>query len=266
MFRHALLALGGLLALSAPLEPARAWGDLGHRAVADLAERLIQPQTRAALAPLLAHEQVKHLADVANWADDQRELAAYKHTARYHFINFPRNECRYPQRTSCADGDCIVSAIERFRGELANPDLPLAARGEALKYLVHLVGDLHQPLHAGWFDDWGGNAFRINLNGEGLNLHKLWDVQLPAAVAAEASEPSLPQRLQALSLPWRADGGAADWALESCRLIDAESIYPARHKLDPAYVEAKRPLAAQRMAIAGRRLAAVLDQALSGVE
>ncbi|MBD8525063.1 S1/P1 nuclease [Pseudomarimonas arenosa] len=258
--RVAVALMVAVVLLWAPL--AHAWGDLGHRAVADVAEQLIRPETRQALQPLLVHEQAAHLADLANWADAHRELPAFKHTARYHFINFPRDDCRFPGATSCNDGDCIVSVIERFQRELADPELSLSQRGEALKFLVHLVGDLHQPLHAGWFDDWGGNGFQINLHGEGSNLHKLWDVNLPAAVASEAPEP-LTQRLLALSLPWQDQGRAADWALESCRLIGSEQLYPAKHKLSSAYIERQRPLVAQRMAIAGRRLARLLDESLT---
>ena len=253
--------LVGLL-LAVASSPLAAWGGLGHRSVADVAEQLVSADTRAALQPLLDQAEAKHLADVANWADALRDQSDYKHTASYHFVNFPRGQCDLGSQTSCKQGDCIISVLERDRARLADRSLTMAERSEALKFLVHLVGDIHQPLHAGWFDDWGGNGFQVNLEGEGSNLHKIWDVRLPEAVEAVAQLP-LSQHLLGLPLNLPSDGSAADWALESCRLIGSAELYPPAHKLSSAYLQRMQPLAAERMALAGRRLAYLLDSALA---
>ena len=258
--RISILLFAGWLCL-APAA-ALAWGGLGHRAVAELAEQLILPSTREALQPLLAEAKVEHLADVASWADEVRDLPEFRYTMSYHFVNFPRNRCDLTLKTSCTQGDCIISVIERDRERLADRSLSVAERSEALKYLVHLVGDIHQPLHAGWFSDRGGNGFQVNLNGDGSNLHKVWDVALPAAVRAQASEPSLSQHLGRLKIEQSSQRSATEWALESCRLIGSAELYPRRRKLGDAYLKQMQPLAAERMALAARRLAKLLDQAL----
>ncbi|HEU4664972.1 MAG TPA: S1/P1 nuclease [Dokdonella sp.] len=258
------VALAALLACL-PLQ-ALAWGPAGHRIVAALAERELRPTTRAALQPLLARSHAHALADVATWADDlrddRRRRALWHSTSRLHFVEFADAACRYDARRDCADGQCAVAAIDRYATVLGDRARSIDERAEALRMLVHLVADVHQPLHAGYRRDAGGNGYRIRggrARGRATNLHALWDT--PVLGVRRGG-----WRLRAAELARRpspaATGRPADWAEESCRATRDAGVYPARHRVDPAYLERMRPLAERRLREAAMRLAALLERAL----
>lgn len=259
------LALALLLAC-VPLH-ALAWGPTGHRIVAALAERGLNAPARAALRPLLARSHADELADVATWADDlrddRRRRTLWRATSKLHFVNFADATCRYDARRDCADGRCAVGAIERYAGVLGDRARSVDERAEALRMLVHLVADVHQPLHAGYRRDAGGNRYQVRVEGvagRGTNLHALWDTPVLGdrrdgwrARAADLGRAPLPATT----------GDAADWAEESCRATRDTGVYPARHRVDAGYLERARPLAERRLRQAGARLAAVLNHALA---
>jgi nuclease S1 len=242
--------------------PAAAWGELGHRLVAALAEQRLEPGTRARALALLAADGADTLADVAGWADQVRDLPQYAWTLRLHFVNLPR-DCSYDTIRDCREGQCIVAAVERFAAELADRALPERQRAEALKFLLHLVADLHQPLHAGFAEDLGGNRHQLSLAGTGTNLHALWDRELLASAGLDFA--TYRERLAARPAPTpdRLDDPAT-WARQSCALIDAAALYPPRRTIDGRYLERQRPLAEAQLLRAAVRLAALLEQALGG--
>lgn len=259
---RSLLALAGAVcALGATLHttPAWAWGADAHRLVAQVAESRLQPAALAAVQQLLAQEPGATLASVSTWADEQRNPL----TAAWHYVNFQRDaDCRYARERQCIEDNCVVGALQRQTTRLADPTTPAAERLEALKYVVHFVGDVHQPLHAGFADDRGGNSFQLQAFNRGTNLHSLWDSgllrhwpggaeALDAAVQAAAAAPT------ALSEP-------AHWAEESCRIVALPGFYPASRTLDASYPEQWNATLPQRLARAGQRLAGVLNQALGG--
>jgi hypothetical protein len=248
--------------------PASAWGNKAHRVVGHLAQAQLQPSTAAAVAKLLAGEPDPTLAGVAYWADEEREndTALGRRTERWHFLNFPRGGCAYVPARDCAGGECVVGAIQRQREILADRTRPARERTAALKFLVHLVADVHQPLHAGYRDDRGGNTVQLNYRGEGWNLHSTWDRLLPkqrgldpvAYAAFLQAQPPLP-----VDATLRSDRGAAAWAEESCRIVQAAGFYPHGHKLQASYLDAQLPVAESRLRQAAQRLARLLDQALA---
>ena len=254
------------LLLSLPW-PAAAFGPLGHRIVGILAERELTPAARSQVQLLLAGELEPSLAGVSNWADQLRDTDPDRgrQTARWHYVNFPRGDCAYAPARDCPDGNCVVAAINRSLLVLADGKRSNAERAEALKFLVHFVGDAHQPLHAGYRDDRGGNDFQISYRGQGWNLHSVWDSLLvddrhvDADVYAEllAKQPALP-----FDATRRSDQPAVEWAQESCRIVQQSDIYPAAHTLPETYVTAHRALAEQRLRLAGMRLADMLNFAL----
>ena len=262
--------------------PAMAWGPAGHRIVGDLAQRELTPQAKAAVAELLRGESEPTLAGVANWADTLRKSDPdrFKQTQRWHYADFPRGDCHYVPPRDCPYGNCVIGAIAAQRQILADPLQARQSRIDALKFLVHFVGDIHQPFHAGYTDDRGGNGYQISLrtpippeayardkyiNGvQGTNLHAVWDYYILASHGTDAAR-------YANELATRPHLGAgiesttpnpADWALESCRIISMDSLYPSGHKLDAAYLEKMRPLAEQRLMQGGHRLAQLLNAAL----
>jgi hypothetical protein len=265
--RRFLAVLAGLALLAAPV-PAPAWGAKGHRVVALLAERDLRPEARAQVQALLAGEPEPTLAGVSNWADELRDGddPRGRATAALHYLNFPRGDCMYVPARDCPDGRCLVAAINRQFLVLSDAARPVAERREALKFLVHFVGDAHQPLHAGHADDLGGNRHQLQVAGEGSNLHAVWDRVLPAhrghAPAAYASWLSAQSPLPP-DPTRRSDRPAVDWVQESCRLVQAPGFYPKTGKLAPAYLDTQLPVAEQRLRQAGRRLADMLNFALA---
>lgn len=266
-----------------PALPALAWSALGHRMVGELAQRHLSAQAKAEVATLLAGEPNPTLGGVATWADDMRtaDPERFKTTSRWHYINAQGGGCGFDLARDCPDGNCVVGAIEKQRAILADRNQPLAARRDALKFIVHFVGDVHQPMHAGNRTDSGGNKFQISLRTPikpeayaakdyvdgvmGTNLHSIWDYYLFASTGRKLADYS--NRLDALPWPPYPPASKYDvmplaWAGESCRLIDARGIYPEQHTMDDAYLDAMRPLAEQRVRQAAWRLAQLLNETL----
>lgn len=269
-----------LVLISLAPAPAFAWSRLGHWLVAELASYQLSPAAKAQVAQLLAGEQDATLGGVSYWADALRDQDPdrFKATSRWHYINAQGAGCGFEVARDCPNGDCAVAAIEAQLKTLADRSKPQAARRDALKFIVHIVGDVHQPMHAGNRADSGGNQFQISLRTDiepeayarssyvngvmGTNLHSIWDYYIlaeakrtPATYAAFLKK-RVP-RIRAGRL-----GTPLSWAEESCRMIDPKGIYPNTHVMDSSYLDAQRPLAEQRVALGAARLAAVLNHAL----
>jgi hypothetical protein len=246
---------------------AHAWGGKGHRIVALLAEAELSPAARAEVARLLAGEAEPTLPGVANWADDLRDTDPLRgrQTARWHFINFPPGKCQYAPPRDCPDGQCVIAGINRHFLALSDRKRPDAERREALKFLVHFVGDVHQPLHASDKPDKGGNEFQVSYRGEGWNLHSTWDTLILRERDLSADRYATLLRAQT-PLPrdptLRSQTPAMDWALESCLLGTQGKLYPPKHVIDDVYLDGHRPLVEQQLRRAGSRLAAMLNYAL----
>lgn len=245
---------------------ALAWSRDGHAIVGMLAERQLQPAARAEVARLLAGEPDPTLAGVAAWADDVRAAEGPGKSAPLHYINFKGGDCSYVPVRDCPSGNCVIAAINRNFLILSDRTRPDAERRDALKYLVHFVGDVHQPLHSTPRDDKGGGDFQVNYKGQGSNLHKVWDRLIlerkkstPADYAnALASQPAL-----ADDATRHSNRPAVDWALESCRIVLDGNLYPSKHVMDDAYLDRNLPLAEQRLRMAGDRLADMINRALA---
>lgn len=247
---------------------AQAWGPLGHRLVARLAESQLTPQARAEVERLLATEQAPSLAAIASWADDLRatDPDLGKRSAKWHFINIGEHGCTYDAAHACPDGDCVVEAIRKQAAILADRSRPDPERLQALKFVVHFVGDVHQPLHAGYARDRGGNTVQVNLHGKGTNLHSVWDSRLLASakLGEDAYEARL--RLDPDRLPTDVDpytpAAPAVWAEQSCRIALSPGVYPPRPRIDDDYLQQHRPAAERQIQLAGTRLAQLLNTTL----
>ena len=232
---------------------ALAWGAQGHQVVATLAQASLTPKATSAVNRLLSLEPGVTLASISTWADEHRDPA----TTAWHYVNFPRTSCSYEPARDCPDGNCVVGALNRQLEVLAS-GAPDAERLLALKYVVHLVADVHQPLHAGYTDDRGGNRYQVQAFGEGTNLHALWDFGLIRNLRMDTVK--LSARLRTTPLPSsRGELDVARFAEESCRMVGMTGFYPER-KVDDAYIERFTPIIEQRLAIAGARLAGLLNR------
>lgn len=265
---RALLAL----ALLAASTPALGWGVLGHRLVGALAQDELTPQAQAEVARLLEGEPEPTLAGVAAWADELRsnDPVLGKRSARWHYVNLGEHDCTYDAARDCAGGHCIVEAIRDQSAILADRAQPAEARRQALKFVVHFVGDAHQPLHAAFAHDKGGNDVQVRVPGDdgkerGSNLHSYWDSGLLRNAGLD--EAAYLRRLRALPLAVALERDplppeAADWARHSCRIATGAGFYPAAAKLQTGYETTWRPVAEAQLRRAGTRLAALLNAAL----
>ena len=245
-------ALAALGLLCSP--DAHAWGAAGHRVIATLAEKELTPAVRKEVNRLLALEPGQTLVSVSTWADEHRT----EPSRPWHYVNFPRASCTYKAQRDCADGRCVVAAIQT-QIEILASRAPDEERLVALKYLVHFAGDIHQPLHAGFLDDKGGNTYQLQAFKHGSNLHALWDTGLIESLGEDT-------RKMAARLARKGKGKVKPWtakqaALESCRIVAQSGFYPARVVGDD-YITQYIPVMEDRLALAGARLADLLNRVL----
>ena len=252
--------------LSCYSTPAFAWGRQGHRIVATIAEQNISAQTGLRIKQILGNS-VK-LADVANFADDVRD--EHPETYNFHFVDIPidndPNDDEYKPSRDCKlkpKGDCVLAALTRYRDQVLSPSSTPGQRAFALKFIIHLVGDMHQPLHCAERNhDGGGGGVAVKWFGTDTNLHSVWDSAIIAR--PPLSDAKFVQGLINWSTPQEMaemrNGNILQWALESHRLA-AESAYklPADKKLGAAYYKDNWPVVHRQLLRGGMRLARVLD-------
>lgn len=233
--------------------PAAAWGVDGHEAIAMVADRALTTAARTRVYAILALEPGATLSSVSNWADQIKNRS----TAQWHYVNLPRgSDCVYQPQRDCPGGQCVVEALNVQSRRLASA--VGADQLEALKFIVHLVGDVHQPLHAGFADDRGGNTYQLQAFGRGTNLHALWDSGLTRNIAPDSQ--SLARVAGSQLAPQLALGFAPEqWAGESCRISSRPDFYPGR-RLDDSYTRTFEPIVQARLQLAGLRLANLLNR------
>ena len=267
--------------------PASAYWEYGHQTIARIAMANVRPATARAVRRVLADQALlgtpecpaRDPADAAVWADcikplkDAAGRSRFGYAYNWHFQDV--NVCRqFDLAPACKDGDCVSAQIERDVALLRGPRTPRAERVRALAFLLHFVGDLHQPLHAGEKDDKGGNDVAASYGiyaPKRFNLHSIWDG--PLAERAITSGPSLVRRYPAAERARVAAGTVADWSRESWRVAhdvvyasalggDPCAPNPARVALDEATIDRIVPAARLEVLRGGLRLAKLLDRAL----
>jgi len=240
------------------------WGIEGHRLVVRIANGMLTPAARAEIAHTLAPGE--SLEALASWADDIR--ASRKETEPWHYIDIPIHTSGLDMKRDCPATGCVVSKIGEFRNEWRDPRVPPAQRREALLFLIHFVGDLHQPLHCADNHDKGGNEIRVEPFGQATNLHAVWDYGLLNRMPPEDQllAAILPMLTQQHVEQW-SRGTVEDWAGESFRAAQ-NVVYGALPRAAPgealrlgdAYQRTAEPVVRNQIAKAGVRLAAILNE------
>ncbi len=170
--KNVLIGLFALLILQTPSQilASPTWGVTGHRVVGLVAQNHLKKKAKRKISTVL---QCNSLAEVSNWMDDIKSDTAYNHTHDWHWVTILAGETYEASRKN-PKGD-IIMKIEELTATLKAGGLSAAKEEEALKFLVHLVGDLHQPLHVGDRDNQGGNQVKVTWFGQNSNLHRVWD-------------------------------------------------------------------------------------------
>jgi hypothetical protein len=253
-----------LIALLAVPAPALAWGAEGHEIVAAMALRELTPAARGQVARLLGGEAM--MVHDANWADEIKDQR--RDTGVWHYVDIPLTAPGYDRRRDCVRGDCVVAQIDYDARLLTDRNANDRTRAEALRFLIHFVADVNQPLHAVDNGDRGGNDVHVSIGRERATLHKVWDVDVVQELGfntgriAEGLERSVtPAQRKA----W-AKGSPAAWADES-HAIARGQIYPPLSgrrslRLPRDYAGREATIARAQLAKAGVRLAWLLNGAL----
>ena len=166
----AAIAAAALIAFSAD---ALAWGQKGHDTTCAIAEKHLTAKARRQISEILDGKSIVYWA---NWLDNASHTPEYAYSKTWHYKNIDANET-YETAAECPTGD-VVKAIQAQIDALKSGTLNKEAEATALKMLVHLVGDLHCPMHMGHRSDAGGNRWQIQYFREGTNLHSIWDSKL----------------------------------------------------------------------------------------
>lgn len=237
---------------------AHAWGKTGHRVTGEIAQRYLSPTARDRVAAILG---VEDLAEASTWPDFMRSSPDeyWRRTANpYHYVTIPPGET-YEAVGAPPQGDAI-SALAGFRATLRDPDASIENKRLALRFTVHLIGDLHQPLHAGNGSDRGGNDFKVTFFDEPTNLHRVWDEHLVDYEQLSYTEFAdwLLRRLTAGQVEAWSQVDPVVWVTESAAL--REDIYPAAGEaLRYDYIFEHRAAMRTRLMQAGVRMAAYLN-------
>jgi len=242
-----------------------AWGAEGHSLIARIAEAQLTAAVRGRVAEILGPGRT--LSSVASWADEVRR--SRPETATWHYVDIPITQPHLDMPRDCPGNDCVLAKITDLRQTLRDPATSPALRTEALMFLVHFIGDMHQPLHCADNHDKGGNTVAVALAGQTTNLHSAWDSGLLGRIGSEEQLfPSLSKESRKRAKKWR-QGTVEDWAEESHRAAQ-NKVYGKLPKappdtpvpLDAAYEKMANPLIREQLEKGGARLARFLNEAL----
>lgn len=246
--------------------PAFGWGPEGHNLVARLAAAHLTPTAAARVAEILGPGVT--LQSVSTWPDQiRRERAA---TAPWHYIDIPIDQPHLDMARDCPKGDCVLAKIEDFKKVVVDPAATAVQRKEALMFLVHFVGDMHQPLHCSDNKDKGGNDVKLDFFGRPSNLHSVWDSGLLGRLGQEdALFTGYSTDLTDKRAKKWGKGTVNAWAEQSHKAAQ-KVVYgmlpkaPAggQVKVDATYEHLADPVIKDQIEKAGARLAALLNATL----
>lgn len=231
------------------------WGPTGHRVTGRIADRYLSKKARITIQKIL---QGQSLAMAGTWMDEIRSDATYDHMEDWHWVTIPHGET-YASSVKNPNGD-IIQTLDRVISELRTRNLPAAQQKEHLRILIHLVADLHQPLHVGAKNDRGGNNVQVTWFGNASNLHRIWDSDMiddtrlsytELAESLEVPSKDLIRQWQKISVE--------EWARESQAYEGSVYDY-GKGRLGYEYAYINLPIVRQRLLQAGVRLAGILNE------
>jgi len=241
------------------------WGVTGHKAVGQIAENHLTPTTKLAIKKLLGSES---LADVSNYADEIRSDARYKYTGAWHFANLAPGLTfdEFSNQLKNMKEDNVYKMVYRFGFDLKDPDKSKTQKAFALKFLVHFIGDLHQPMHVSNKEDRGGNDIKVSFMGDFYNLHGLWDSGLieHQGLTYKEMATNYDTATPAEIKKWQSDDPMV-WLWESYQI--STILYQeaaADPKFEEDYYKSHIPVLEKRIEKGGIRLAGVLNSIFDG--
>ena len=247
--------------------PALCWGSEGHHIIARIAASELTPKARAAVADLLGGDTLSAMVAASTYADEIRP--GRRETAPWHYANIEIDSNGFDAVRDCPDGACVVAQIEHEEQTIADTFISKSVRAEALRFLIHFIGDLHQPLHCADNRDRGGNTVRVVLQGEQTNLHAIWDTAVVEALGSsdDAVAAALSRNITQSDRKVWSQGTVENWTNETWKVAKrvVYRSFPGGGATDApivlpnAYADAQRVVVAKQLERAGVRLAAVLN-------
>jgi DNA/RNA endonuclease YhcR with UshA esterase domain len=241
------------------------WGQKGHQVVAKIAENHLSPKAKSEIVNLLGDNS---LADIATWADEVRNDPAYRKTAPWHYLNLSLglNFTQFSETVNAQGGNNIYQATADARNTLLNANGTKEEKVEALKFLVHFVGDAHQPMHISRAEDKGGNSIQVRFDDKGTNLHSLWDSKLIDHQGESVTEMTAKydKATPAEIKQWQQDQ-PMQWLFESYQI--SSKLYAeveTSNKLDEDYYSSHIGTVEKRIDQGGIRLAGLLNAIFNG--
>ena len=239
------------------------WGKTGHRVIGEIAERQLTEEVKEIVYDILDGES---LASVSTWPDEMRSNPDFDKFSRWHYVNLPLDKEYTEIEHTQAN---VVNIIERCILVLKSPSSNKEMKRFYLKYLVHLVGDLHQPMHTGRYEDYGGSKIRVKFKGRkgqetNTNLHVLWDTNLIDDFKMSYTEWSthlINKMSRKEIIPTMQTMDPIDWTYESHQY--AKDIYkstPEGISLSYDYVYKYQPVLEERLFLAGKRLGLLINE------
>jgi hypothetical protein len=255
------------------------WGSAGHTAIGILAVNQLQPDALDKLESIVNPLTPQAMAVACNWPDVIRETEQGEWSGPLHYVNIPRGDEVYLEPRDCPElpdhmssserpmQHCVTEAIKHYAAGLTRPDASGEQRWRSFAWLCHLVADLHQPMHAGFEDDRGGNNIEVLFKDEPMNLHHFWDTALINEQAGNwqylVGQLSEFPPVQAGS-DW-SPAMVNDWTNESHKLA-MESAYPATQTINNGFAQQSWELIQQQLRLAASRLALIINSELKPVQ
>uniref|UniRef100_A0A0D6R1Z9 Aspergillus nuclease S1 n=1 Tax=Araucaria cunninghamii TaxID=56994 RepID=A0A0D6R1Z9_ARACU len=275
-----ILLLSVVIALASAFPAAQSWGKEGHTATCKIAQDLLNDKAADAVNKLLPDYAVGNLSSVCSWADEIK--FRYRWSSQLHYINTPDNKCNFQYSRDCHDDQgekdrCVAGAINNYTAQLESSDGQYNLT-EALLFLSHFMGDIHQPLHVGFTGDEGGNTIDVHWYRQKQNLHHVWDSSIIETAMKDYYDSDLNQMIEAiqqnLTDSWSNDVPGWEkcstnetacpnpYATESIRLACDYAYKDVTENavLSDDYFHSRLPIVEEQLAKGGVRLAATLNR------
>jgi len=259
--------------------PLFAWGAKGHSVIAEIAERGLSPNVAQQVRDLTFAAPLRNTASLPDdWRGQETRGERQGNTGALHYSNIPNDQATFDRARDCKDDDCVVGGIEKYLAVLRDKSQPKDKRREALTFVVHFVGDIHQPLHAAgglvkneqtgaMEPDLGGNKVKVRYLGVETNLHTVWDTMViewgPPTVEEYATY-ALEYELRGRPIEELQKGTIIDWINESHYAAVHNSYVIGNGSLGSDYAKHNIGVVNERLLRGGLRLRRMLEEALGG--
>lgn len=269
MFAAMFAAVLGFPVVPVPVPPV--WSFSPHQVICEVAWQRFTPAAKELVRTVRQADTTgaRTFAESCVWADQVRD-STYRDTYEYHFINVDRGSSSVDWKRDCGAYDCVAVAVVRYANYLSQEpkgSRDRVRRAEALKFLGHFVGDLHQPLHAGYDDDLGGNTTMVTWEGRQMRLHSVWDGQIPrhaGIVGIESAQAIAASITDQQASEWL-KSDVFGWVEESYQLVrNIVYNFQPGEELSGNYAARAVPVVNEQIRKAGVRLAGLINSIAAG--